>query len=141
MKVYKFKSDKLVSIPINKYLIDWDADSCSKLQTKCKQLLRPFWSRCLVLEECRIPGCLLRIDFICLNKKIAVEVSPISHHGTFNAFFHKNSRNVYKDSIKRDLDKLEWLEKNQFKLLELNEADLDQFSPRYIESLFGILII
>jgi len=44
-------------------------------------------------------------------------------------------------SIKRDVKKAEWLEKNGFTLLEIDRKDADQLSLEYIEEIFGISII
>lgn len=137
MRVKRFKSDKLVLINTHKYKIDWAKSGASSLETRFRDLIKPFWRNSIVLYQLRIPGCLLRIDFLNVNKKIAVETSGIQH-STFSPFFHRNSRLNYKDGIKRDLDKLKWCEDNNIKLIELYEEDLDKFSLEYIIEKFGI---
>ena len=47
----------------------------------------------------------------------------------------------YLNSIKRDYQKREWLEKNNFKIIELEEQDIKKLSPEFIENTFGISIL
>ena len=123
MRLFKFKSDKIVLVPLKKYLIDWEGRSPSKIQGEVKKFLHPYWKGCIVCEEFRIPGSLLRIDFVNFNYKIAIEVSPKSHHGKFNKFFHK-TRAGYLKAIISDFEKREWLEKNQFRLVDVFDEDM-----------------
>ena len=43
-------------------------------------------------------------------------------------------------SISRDVNKAEWLEKNGFELLELEEKDVKNLSIDYLKEEFGIYI-
>ena len=131
---------KLVNKNVRKNLIDWRAKSRSNLQFKFKQLFYPYWKNHIVYEEFPVYGTMLRVDFLNATKKIAVEVQG-DQHESFNKFFHENSRLKYLQSIKRDVKKEEWLSKNKFKLIELYEEDLKFFSPEYIETKTGIIII
>lgn len=139
MKVTKFNSDKLVSINVRKYLIDWKNDGNSSLERRFRDLIYPYWRHSIVLFQPTIPGCRLKLDFLNVNKKLAVETDGVQHN-KFNPFFHNNSKNVYKDAFKRDLIKYKWLEQNDIKLLVLFEEDLKLFSPKYIKEKFGIEI-
>jgi very-short-patch-repair endonuclease len=83
---------------------------------------------------------MLKVDFLNATKRIVVEIQG-NQHESFNKFFHDNSRLKYLQSIKRDVQKVKWLEMNNFKFLELYENDLENLSSQYIEEKCGILII
>jgi hypothetical protein len=131
---------KLVNKNVRNYEIDWDGKSRSKLQFKFKQFFYPYWKNHIVYEEFPVYGSMLKVDLLNATKKIAVEIQG-NQHESFNKFFHDNSRLKYLQSIKRDVKKEHWLEKNGFKFLELYENDLKNLSPQYIEEKCGILII
>ena len=59
----------------------------------------------------------------------------------FNKFFHSNSRTKYLQSIKRDAEKHQWLELNDFIIIEIYEKDLPKLSISYIKKLYGISIV
>jgi very-short-patch-repair endonuclease len=82
----------------------------------------------------------MKVDILNATKKIAIEVNG-PQHNSFNKFFHNNSRMSYLNSIKRDYQKREWLEKNNFKIIELEEQDIKKLSPEFIENTFGISIL
>lgn len=140
MKVFKLNSQKEVTLRINKYRLDWENDGSSSLETRFRDLIKPFWFGQIICYQILIPGSLLRIDFLNCNKKLAVETNG-SQHNTFNKHFHKNSRANYLASIRRDFSKREWCESNSIDLLELEIKDLDLFSPKYILDKFGIDIL
>lgn len=139
MKVKKYKSDKLVSIKINKYKIDWNK-APSKGQQILQDFLFPYWKNYLILKEMYLPGTKWRFDLVNCSKKIIIEYSPLSHHNNYNPFFHK-SRAGYLRSLKSDSNKLEWAADNGFKVIEITEEDLPHLSANYIETKFGISII
>src|SRR2546426_220282 len=101
MRVTKLNSSKTVLLKVRKYLINWDDDSAfaSKLEVKFKNLIYPYWKNYLVLFQCRIPGSLLRLDFLNCSLKLIVEVMG-RQHSEFNKFFHRDSRANYLQSIK-----------------------------------------
>lgn len=136
----KLNSNKKVKLKINDYIIDWDGKSPSKFQWSVKQFLKPYWRSCLCLEEMRIPGSLLRCDFVNISSGLILEASG-DQHQKFNPFFHDNSREKYRQSICRDFKKLEWAEANNLKFIEIYETDLPKLSPEYILNKFGIEII
>lgn len=138
MRLYDIRG-RLVYHNINKYLINWDGPSPSKLQKRVKDFLRPYWQRHLVYEELIVYGSRMRVDFFNATKKQAIEVNG-SQHDSYNNFFHKNRMNYFM-SIKRDVKKAEWLEKNGFKLIELEEDDIPFLSPEYIKEKFGVYIL
>lgn len=138
MRFYRLNSDKMVWVNINKYKIDWTGKSISRMQTRVKRFLAPFWQSHIVLEEFRIPGSLYRIDILNLTTKIAVEVSPESVHSKFNPFFHK-TRSGYVNSIKRDVKKAEWCERNEIKVIEIYEQDFP-LTRNFFAEKFNILL-
>jgi hypothetical protein len=140
LRVKKLNSSKEVLLRINKYRIDWQKDGNSSLEIRFRDLVYPYWRHSLVLFQCTIPGSLLKIDFLNCNKRLAVEING-PQHDKFNKFFHNNSRNTFLAGIRRDLAKQTWLEQNSISLLELTEEDLDYFSPKMIETKYGINIL
>ena len=69
----------------------------------------------------------MKVDILNATKKIAVEVNG-AQHGNFNKFFHANSRVNYLKSINRDFKKLEWLEQNDYNLIEINHDEVESLS-------------
>jgi len=139
--VFKYGSKtKLVTININRYKIDWENDGASKIERQFRDLIYPFWKNQIVLFQPRIPSSLLRLDFLNVNKKLAVEVDG-KQHNEFNKHFHNNSKNNYLASIRRDIEKENWMADNKISLLRLVEDDLDNFSYEYILDKFGVSIL
>lgn len=139
MKVKKYKSDRLVTINIQKYKIDWNS-APSKGQQVLQNFLYPYWRNSLILQEMYVPGTKWRFDLVNCNRKIIVEYSPKTHHGNFNKFFHR-SRAGYLRSIKADLFKYDWAIENDFKVAEIVEKDLDNLSIKFFQDKFNISII
>lgn len=130
--------DKLVKISPTKYKINWDKKKASGFQFSVKQFLKQYWQYDIgVFEEMRIPKSLLRIDLINFTKRIAVEASGAQHF-EYNKFFHGGSEMNFLGSIKRDDSKRLWLERNNFKMIELVETDIPKLSPEYIMEKFGV---
>lgn len=138
MRLYSI-TGKLISKNVSKYRVDWDSKSKSNLQFEIKQFLRQYWQNHIVYEEFPVYGSRMRVDFINATRKIAVEVNG-AQHSSFNKFFHQNSRAKYLSSIRRDYEKYEWLMKNEFKFIELEQEDLKVLSIDFIEQKFGIQI-
>jgi len=139
MRLYNIHG-RLVKKNVSKYLINWDKPSRSKFQFSVKQFLKPYWCYQVCYEEFPVYGTRLKVDLINATKKIAVEVNG-DQHSKFTPFFHGNSRAKYLESIKRDWKKTEWLEKNGFKLIEIETKDLKLLSPEYIEKKCSVAII
>ncbi len=131
---------KLINKNVSKFRIKWNGKSASKIQFRTKQFLKRYWENHIVYEEFPVYGTKLRVDIINFTKKIAIEVNGGQHYN-YNKFFHANSRVNYLNSIKRDWQKTEWLEMNNFKLIELIEPDIDNLSLDFIEDKFEILIV
>ncbi len=130
MRLFNIRG-KLQSKLVGKYLIKWSAKSRSKIQFKVKQFLKLYWENHVVYEEFPVYGSRMKVDILNATKKIAVEVNG-RQHSNFNAFFHNNSRAKYLASIKRDVEKREWLEKNGFSLIEIEEDEVNQLSEEFI---------
>jgi len=132
--------EKKYLLNARKYAIDWEKDGASKLERRFKELIRPYWKNQIVLFQARIPGSLLRLDFLNLNKKILVEIDG-PQHDEFNKFFHNNSRNEYMRHIQRDFKKEDWCKKNDITVIRLDSSDLENFSPSYVLDKYGISIV
>ena len=130
---------RAVNRNVNKYLIDWDKKSRSKIQFKTKQFLKEYWENHIVYEEFPVYGTRLKVDILNATKKIAVEVNG-SQHSSFNKFFHGNSRQKFLQSIKRDCKKLDWLEVNGFEVIEIEENEVPKLSYQLKEAKCGIKI-
>lgn len=138
MKLYDIKG-RLVNKSVTKYRIKWDAECRSNFQYEVKQFFKTYWYGQICYEEFPVYGTRMKVDLINMTKRIAVEVQGAQHE-EFNKFFHNNSRANYLKSITRDHDKIVWLENNNFKILEIFEADLASLSKEYILDKFEISI-
>ena len=138
MKFSSLNNSKiLVNVNISKYLVDWSR-TVSRPQKTVKDFLYPYWQSCVVLEEFRVPRSLLRVDLMCISRKIAVEVSPESSH-SFNKFFHKN-RVTFGRAVDRDMKKADWLEREGYQLIEVFEDDLKRLSKEWVSEKYGIIL-
>ena len=132
-------SGRLISKNVNKYKIKWSKPSRSKLQFNVKQFLKPYWKYQVCFEEFPVYGTRMSVDLVNFTKKIAIEVNG-PQHKEFNKFFHGNSKAKYLDSIRRDWKKTEWLEKNGFKLIEIEHDEVEGLSVDFIKNKFGVSI-
>tara|TARA_B100000029_G_C17236174_1_gene837251 strand:+ start:283 stop:687 length:405 start_codon:yes stop_codon:yes gene_type:complete len=130
---------RLISKNVSKYKIKWGKPSRSKLQFKVKQFLKPYWRYQICFEEFPVYGSKMSVDLINFTKKIAIEVNG-PQHKEFNKFFHGNSKANYLNSIRRDWEKTEWLEKNGFSLIEIEHDEVDGLTEDFIKEKFGISI-
>lgn len=130
VRLYNIRG-KLQSRIVTRFLINWEKKSRSKIQFKVKQFLKAYWENHVVYEEFPVYGTRMKVDILNATKKIAVEVNG-RQHSNFNAFFHNNSRAKYLASIKRDVQKREWLEKNGFTLIEIEEHEVNELSEEFI---------
>jgi len=130
---------KLANKNVNKYKINWNAKSRSKMQFAVKKFFYPYWKKNICYEEFPVFGTRMKVDIVNATKKIAIEVQGDQHDG-FNKFFHNNSRLKYLQSIKRDYEKYAWLKMNSFEVLEIKKEDIENLSKEYIFHTFNILI-
>jgi hypothetical protein len=126
------------NVNISKYQINWNNKRASEAQFRTKRFLKEFWSGDFVCEEFIIPGSRLRIDLLNFSKKIAIEVSG-QQHENFNKFFHK-SRIGFIKSIKRDFQKIKWLESNEIILIEIYDHETVNLNKEAIEKKFSIIL-
>lgn len=125
---------------VNKYLIDWDAPCRSKVQKKVKDFLKEYWKGCIVYEEFPVYGRKrMKVDILNASRKQAVEVHGMQHV-KFNKHFHNNSREKFLESISRDLTKYEWLEKNDFTVIEIYENEIDLLTKEWFEVKFDVTL-
>ena len=136
MRLYNIYG-KLVNKNVVKYKVDWDKPCRSKIQFNVKSFFKDYWSGHICYEEFPVFGSRLKVDLINFTRKIAVEVQG-EQHNEFNKFFHNNSRDKYLESIQRDMKKIQWLEMNEFKFLEVTKEDLPELSRKYIFDTFGV---
>jgi hypothetical protein len=138
MRLYNIRG-RLTNKNVSSCIIDWEANSRSKIQKQVKDFLRVFWSGCIVYEEFPVYGTRLKVDILNASRMQAVEVHG-DQHIKFNKFFHNNSRENYLNSISRDTQKYEWLEANGFKLIEIYQKDIKKLSKNWFEDSFGVLL-
>ena len=124
---------------VSKFLIDWNKKSRSKIQFKVKKFLEPFWKGHIVFEEFPVYGSKLKVDILNASNKLAIEVQG-DQHNSFNKYFHGDSRLKYLESIKRDVMKAEWLENNNFKLIEINQNEVNELSKQFFEDKFKVFL-
>ena len=124
---------------VSKYLITWNKKSRSKLQKRVKDFFKPYWQAHIVYEEFPVFGSRMKVDIVNMTKKIAIEVQG-SQHNSFNAFFHNNSRAKYLESIKRDVKKAQWLEKNDINLIEVDEKEAYKLSKEFFKKKFDLAL-
>ena len=98
-----------------------------------------YWQNHIVYEEFPVYGTKLKVDFINATKRIAIEVNG-TQHNKFNKFFHNNSRANYLESIKRDVKKREWLELNNFLIVEIEQNEVDKLSKEWFKKEFDIIL-
>lgn len=107
--------------PERRYAINWEAPSKSKLAQKIKDYLLYKYGHYQWYEEFRIPGTLLRVDFLCPALRLAIECDGRQHF-SYVKHFHKN-RAGYLRSIQRDELKENLLRDNGFRLIRVSECD------------------
>jgi len=139
MKLKKLRSSAEVNINIGKYRADWNRPCRSQFQYDVKQWFRRFWSSQICLEEFRIPGSLLRVDLVNLNKRMLVEING-AQHDAFNKHFHSGNRVNFLKQITRDSLKREWAEDNGFLMVEITPDDMP-LSREFFREKYGVDII
>ena len=106
-------------------------------EIEAKNFFKDYWENHICYEEFPVFGTRLKVDLINFTRKIAVEVQG-DQHNQYNKFFHGGSRDKYLASIKRDMKKINWLEMNEFKVLEIETKDIENLSRAYIFDTFGV---
>lgn len=105
-----------------KYRIKWEKKAPSKGAQEVKTFIKDNFPNDIWYEEYRVPGTLLKIDFLNATRRFAIEFHG-EQHDNYSSFFH-GSRAGYRNSIKRDIKKAQFLQNNNYKLIEIYEEDL-----------------
>ncbi len=129
------------TVSVAPYLIDWEpVKDVSQPTARVKAFLRPFWQHDTVCQEAPVAGSRMRLDLYNVSRSIVVEVSPKGSHA-YNPFFHRGSVAVYRQALKREMDKERWCTLNQLTLCELVEEDLAEgLSAELFARRFGVTL-
>ena len=79
---------------VRKYLVKWDSQSRSKVQTSVKKYLKKYWLHDIVFEEFPLAGTRMTFDFYNATKNTIIEVQG-RQHTKFVPFMHGNSKINY----------------------------------------------
>ena len=119
---WKLPSGREVNHRDGRYKIDWDKKAPSKGAQEVKDFLKKNCFNYIWFEEYRLPGGLLRVDYLSPNRRMVIEFHG-RQHSTFVKHFH-GSRSGFLSSIKRDVLKSDFLTLNDYKLVEIYDEDL-----------------
>ena len=105
----------------------------SSIHKKAKILLDTIFPYDRILEEVSLPGTknqfrrgMLSADFFIPNRDLLIEVHGEQHY-KFNNFFYKDKLSFYRAKV-RDVDKKEWCELNNIRLVALDyNEDTDEW--------------
>lgn len=127
------QNNRVISINIFKYVIDWEKKAPSKGAQHCKDFFAKHAKQYVWLEEFLIPRTRLRCDFVNTSLSIACEFDGIQHN-KYSQHFHRNLYG-FRASMRRDNLKDEHLERNGFTLVRITDEDLpltrDWFEKEY----------
>ena len=133
MKFYTL-SGTVQNVNVSDYLINWNKNSLSIFQKDVKTFLKRYWKNQIILEEMPVPGSRMRVDFVNLTLRIAIEVNG-AQHVSFNKHMHGGDSDKYREQIARDLKKMQWCQKNNLKFVEIYPDDMpltkEWFSKNY----------
>jgi hypothetical protein len=138
MKLKKLDSDRLVSINLLKYKINWTGKSRSNFQREVKSFLYKSWAHHIVCEEFPMVGTLNKFDIVDFTLKVIIECDGLQHDN-YNPFFHQKSKIKYLNQIKRDVVKERWAEQNGFKVIHIYEKDLP-LTKAFFKNEFDIVL-
>lgn len=135
----KFKipgSKQEVWVNIQKYKIQWDKPTRSKMQSAVKDFLYPYWKTHIVCEEFKVPRSRLRVDIINFTKRVAVEVQG-KQHIDYVPFFQGNPTQLFQQ-WGRDAKKERFLEYNGYQLIQILPEDMNNLSREFFLKTFGL---
>lgn len=104
-----------------KYIADWNSATRSKFQDAAKKFLYNYWKNDCVMEELRIPGTRLTLDFYNHSRKIACEIDG-EQHNKFVKHFHGSRVTKWLGQVKRDMFKEDFLEANGITLIRIQSV-------------------
>lgn len=93
----------------------------SEPHLKARAMLKSMYPTLRILEEVRIPGAQLFLDFYIPQKKIAVEVQGRQHY-EFVPHFHEDIH-AFRRSKMRDNTKRQWCEAHNIRLIEFPDTE------------------
>ena len=125
---------------VERFRVNWGAKCRSKIQFQVKNFMKKYWENHVVYEEFPVYGSRLKVDLLNATTKIAIEVQGKQHH-EFNKHFHSNSRFKYLQSIKRDVKKSQWLEKNNFLLVEVMQDEVPCLNEEFFEKKYNLTLV
>jgi hypothetical protein len=108
------------------------------IQFRVKQFLKPYWLGCIVYEEFPVYGSKMKVDIFNATLRVAIEVNGPQH--TQYHWFHQENPMEYLSAVKRDVSKMEWLQKNNFKLVEINFDEIDLLSVDFFKQKFDMTL-
>lgn len=139
MRLYNIRG-RLITKSVEAYRCDWLCKERSKPQFLVKQFLYQYWKNYIVYREIPVFGSRMTLDLYNASLKIAVEVDGVNVHNKYSEFFHRGSRLNYLASIKRDMKKEEYCEKNEIQLIRIMDNEIDQLSPEFFKEKFNIIL-
>lgn len=103
----------------------------SNLHLKARNLLYSIYPLDIICEEVPLPGESLFLDFLIPVRKIGIEVQG-AQHTNYVPYFHKNDKNNFLKSQKRDKRKTDWCSLNNIRLVTLNHDESESEWKRKI---------
>jgi len=137
MRLYNIRG-RLIRKRVFPYLIAWDGPSKSKIQFQVKQFLKPYWSGHICYEEFPVYGSLLQVDFVNATLRIGIEVQGPQHEAFH--YFHGGEPLKYLEQYKHDVQKREWLERNEFRFIEINYDEVDSLTVSFFKEKFNVTL-
>lgn len=122
---------------VERFRINWDAESKSKIQFAVKQFLKQYWFYDRVYEEFPVFGTKLHVDIFNYDKKVAVEIQG-SQHYKFNAWMHNNSRTQFFKGIQNDARKRHWIEAIGYTFVEILDTEVAHLSVDLFKQKFNL---
>jgi hypothetical protein len=119
---WKLPGGKVVNHLDTKYRIDYTKKAPSKGAQAVKDFIQINTSNYIWYEEYRLPTMLLRCDFLCPSKKLAIEFHGQQHIKPNKLFFKYRSQ--FGKQIKNDIKKIEFLIFNGYTVIEIEDSDL-----------------
>lgn len=107
------------------YMIDWDANSRSKVQKRFKDFIKDQWYFDVVFEEFPLVGSRMTFDFYNASKNLKIEVDGMQHT-QFSKFLHNGSKTNFRKQLFRDCQKEDYCELNGLTLLRFTEDEVNK---------------
>jgi hypothetical protein len=102
----------------------------SKYHIFAREEIKNVYGSYSILEEVRIPGTILYLDFFIPLLDLAVEVHGEQHY-KYIPFFHETKLEYYK-SLKRDSDKIKFCEINNIRIVILKYDERENWRNQLV---------